>query len=112
MNDIDHTYWYLTRASGFVAYLLLFGSVAVGLSLTGGVLERWIRRFRIYDFHRFLSLVTLMFTTFHVFIVLPDAFFSFSILELLIPFASPYDPPYMALGAFGLYLMALVVLSF
>ena len=112
MTDIDHTYWYLTRASGLVAYLLLFLSVTLGLTMTGDVLERWLRRHRVYDLHRFLSLITLGVVLFHALIVLGDGYFRFSLPELLLPFASPYRPLYMALGVFGLYLTALIVVSF
>ncbi len=112
MNETEHTFWYLTRASGIVAYLLLFVAVMLGLSLTGGVLERWLRRYRVYDFHRFLSLITLGVTAFHVLIVLPDGFIGFSVAELLVPFASPYRPLYMALGTFAFYVVALVIVSF
>ena len=112
MTEIDHTYWYLTRASGFVAFLLLTASVVFGLSMTGGLLERWVRRYRIYDFHRFLSLITLCVTLFHVFIVLPDEFIGFSLDELLLPFVSPFEPLFMALGIFSLYLTAFIIASF
>jgi predicted ferric reductase len=112
MNDIDHTYWYLTRASGFVAYLLLFASVTLGLSMTGDVVERWLRRYRVYDLHRFLSLFTLLVTAFHVLIVLPDEFIAFSPIELLVPFASPYEPLFIALGGFSLYLTGFIVATF
>jgi predicted ferric reductase len=120
VEDIDHTYWYLTRASGLVAYLLMFATVALGLLLTSGLIERpasaWLReafrRYRVYDLHRFLSIFTLVLTAFHVFIVLPDAFIRFTVWELLVPFASPYRPLFMALGAFALYLAAIVVASF
>jgi predicted ferric reductase len=109
---VDHTYWYLCRASGLVAYLLLFACVTLGLTMTGSVLDRWLQRFRVYDLHRFLSLITLGVTLFHVFIVLGDDYIAFSIGELLVPFASPYEPLYMALGAFGLYLTSVIVISF
>ena len=112
MNDIDHTYWYLTRASGIVAYLMLFTSVTLGLSMTGDVLERWVRRFRIYDIHRFLSLLTLMVLAVHVLVVLPDRYFSFSIWELIIPAASPYEPLFMTLGVLSLYLTVVIVATF
>jgi predicted ferric reductase len=48
----------------------------------------------------------------HTFIVLPDRYIGFSVWELLVPFASPYRPDYMALGTLALYTMALVVVSF
>ncbi len=110
MDGVDHTFWYLTRASGFVAYLLLFGSVALGLLLTGG--SPGLKRYDVYDLHRFLAILTLAVTLFHLFIVLPDAYIGFSLSELLIPFASPYRPVYMALGLLSFYLMLLAVASF
>ena len=110
MDGGDQTFWYLTRASGLVAYLLLFGSVSLGLALTGG--SAGLRRYDIYDLHRFIALVTLAVTGFHLLIVLPDAYISFTLPELLVPFASPYRPVYMALGVLGFYLMVLVLASF
>jgi predicted ferric reductase len=80
--------------------------------MTGSVLDRWLQRFRLYDLHRFLSLFTLGVTLFHVFIVLGDDYIGFTAVELLIPFASPYEPLYLALGVFGLCLTALIVASF
>ncbi len=109
---IDHTYWYLNRAAGLVAYLLLFAAVFLGLSMTGGVLERFLRRYRVYDFHRFVSLLALGATVFHVMIVLPDRFIRFGVLDLVVPFVSPYKPLYTAMGIFGLYLMAVIVGAF
>jgi predicted ferric reductase len=108
----DHTYWYLTRAAGFVAYLLLFSSAVLGLVMTSDLTGRWYRRFQAYDVHRFLSLLTLGFVVFHVFIVLPDRYIGFSLVELLVPFASPYRPEFMALGILALALLLLVVGSF
>jgi predicted ferric reductase len=112
LTDIDHTYWYLTRSSGFVAYLMLFVAVTLGLTMTGDVLDRWLRRYRIYDIHRFLSLMTLIVIVFHALIVLPDWYFSFSVAQLLLPFASPYRPLYMTLGLASLYLTAFIVATF
>jgi predicted ferric reductase len=112
VSDVDHTWWYLTRATGLVAYLLLFASVTLGLLLTGDLLSRWLQRFRIYDLHRFLALVTLGLTAVHMFIVLPDEYLHFSVVELLVPFASPYRPTYMGLGAFAFYVMVVVIGAF
>jgi len=109
---VDHTFWYLTRASGFVAYLLLFASLVLGLTMTGDVASRWLKRYQVYDLHRFLSLFTLGFSVFHTLIVLPDRYIAFSIVELLVPFASPYRPEFMALGIAALALLGLVVGSF
>ena len=109
--EVDHTFWYLTRAAGFVAYLLLFSAISLGLLLTGGLPGR-LQRFQTYDLHRFLALLALAVTLFHVLIVLPDRFIGFTVAELLLPFASPYEPLYMYLGVFSLYLLVIVIGSF
>ena len=41
--DGSTSFWYLSRASGFVAYLLLWGSVVWGLLLSTGTGRRWMR---------------------------------------------------------------------
>jgi sulfoxide reductase heme-binding subunit YedZ len=112
MTEIDHTYWYLNRAGGIVAYFLLFVALSLGLSLTGGALERFLRRYRVYDFHRFVSLLALGASLLHVFIVLPDRYASFGLADLLLPFASSYRPAYMALGILSLYLIGVIILAF
>lgn len=108
----EHAFWYMTRSAGFVAYLLLFTSVVLGLTMTTGFVQRLVPRYRVYDLHRFLSLLTLSVTVFHVLIVLPDGFIGFSLRELLVPFASPYEPFFMGLGVFSLYFMAIVIGAF
>jgi predicted ferric reductase len=112
MSEIDHTYWYLSRALGMVAYLMLFAGVVLGLLMTGSVTDRWIGRNRIYDLHRFLSLLTLIVIGVHALIVLPDTYFSFSLVELLVPLASPYRPELMAAGVLSLYLTGAIIATF
>ena len=112
MSEVDHTWWYLNRASGIVAYMLLFGCVFLGLSMTGGFVERVVRRFRVYDLHRFVALLALSVSIFHVAIVLPDRYIGFSAVDLTVPFASPYEPLFTALGIFSLYLLAVIVGAF
>jgi predicted ferric reductase len=110
--DATHTYWNLTRATGFVAYLLLFASVALGLLMTTDLFPRRLERFRVFDLHRFIAILSLALSVFHALIVLPDAFIGFTLPELLVPFASPYRATWMALGTLSLYLSVIVIGSF
>jgi predicted ferric reductase len=110
--DATHTYWYLTRAAGIVAYLLLFASVALGLVMTTDLLPRRLERFRVFDLHRFVAVLALVVTVIHALIVLPDAYIGFTPKELFVPFASPYRATWMAFGAIALYLSLAVVASF
>ena len=108
----DHTFWFLTRAAGLTAYVLLFATVVLGLTMTGGLVGRLFRRYHAYDLHRFVSLLALGMVSFHVVIVLPDAYFRFNLAQLLVPFASPYRPLFLALGLGSLYTMGVIVVTF
>lgn len=112
MTEIDHTYWYLARAAGLLGYLMLFCSVSLGLSLTSRAAEGRIERFRVYDLHRFFTLLTPPVLLLHVILLLADDYFRFSPWQLLVPFASPYRPLFTALGTLGLYLGLIIVASF
>ena len=111
MMDGEHAFWYLTRATGLVSFVLLTASVSLGLVMTGKLSGR-LRRNATYDVHRFVALLTLILTVVHTFIVLPDAFVGFSLWELLVPFASPYEPTYMGVGTLALYLMVVTIATF
>lgn len=109
---MNHEYWYLSRAAGFAAYGLLFSSVALGLLTRTRLLERALRRNRTFDLHRFVSLLAVVFTLFHVYILLGDGFFSFSVWQLSFPFISPYRMWAMTAGVAATYLLVIVVASF
>ncbi|MBI5288368.1 MAG: ferric reductase-like transmembrane domain-containing protein [Chloroflexi bacterium] len=108
---MTHEFWYMSRAAGFTAYGLLFVSTALGIVIGTRLMGRLARN-TTYDIHRFASILALVFTTFHVFILLGDAYFHYSIWQLLVPFLSPYRGWQTAAGVFGLYLLIIVVASF
>jgi predicted ferric reductase len=109
---MNHEFWYLSRAAGFVAYLLLFISVVLGMATGTRLLERFVRRNIVFDLHRFTTLLALAFTLFHVYILLGDGYFSFNVWELSLPFRSPYRTWQTAVGVFALYALVLVTVSF
>lgn len=109
---MNHEFWYLSRAAGFTAYLLLFVSVALGISMGTRLVERFVRRNVVFDLHRFTTLLALTFTLFHVYILLLDGYFQFNVWELSIPFLSPYRTWETAVGVFALYALALLIVSF
>lgn len=104
--------WYLTRAFGMAAYLLLFVTVALGISIRTKGLDRLLARWRVNDLHTFLALLAALFVVVHVAALLADAFVGFSVVEVLVPFASPYVPVWTGLGIITTYVMALVLVSF
>lgn len=103
--------WYLTRASGLVAYALLFGSVAVGLLQSLGMLQGVTSPVANVDVHEHLSLGALYATVFHAVILLWDRYVPFTLAEVLVPFASDFEPAAVSLGILALYAMLLVIVS-
>ncbi|HLZ70323.1 MAG TPA: ferric reductase-like transmembrane domain-containing protein [Dehalococcoidia bacterium] len=104
--------WYLSRATGLVAYLLLFVTVALGLAIRTKAFDRLVARWRVTDLHGFLSLLAMLFVVVHVAALLGDTFIGFSAVQLLVPFASPYAAAWTAAGQIAAYLLLLLLLSF
>lgn len=106
-------YWYLTRATGAVALVLLTVSVVLGIlgSLRFSVAPRW-PRFAIDTLHRDTSLLAIAFVVLHVITTVLDGFAPISLLDGVIPFRSPYRTLWLGLGTVSFDLMiALVVTS-
>ena len=106
------SFWYLSRASGFVAYLLLWGSVTWGLLLSTGTGRRWMRPPQLLDAHQFLSGLGVGFASFHGLVLMGDRYVSFPLRAVILPFAGSYEPLLVALGQLAAWLSFLLIASF
>jgi DMSO/TMAO reductase YedYZ heme-binding membrane subunit len=104
--------WNLSRAAAFMAYLLLWWSMLLGLSITNRLARLWPGGPTAGELHEQAGLLGLGFTAIHGLALLGDQYISFTLPQLLIPFASSYAPLWVGLGQIGLILMALVTSSF
>ncbi len=102
--------WYFARSAGIVAYLLLSGSVIVGLLMSGRVSLTW-PRFAVEELHRFLAILTGVFIVLHGGSLLLDRVVPISFGQMLVPFSSPYRPFAVGLGTTAAELMAAVGLT-
>lgn len=106
-------YWYLTRATGVVSLVLLTAVVVLGLlgPMRLAPNPRW-PRFAIESLHRDLSLTAVALIVIHVITTVLDGFAPITLLDAVIPFASPYRPLWLGLGAVAFDLiLALVITS-
>jgi predicted ferric reductase len=103
--------WYVARAGGIVAWALAAGSVIWGLALSTHVLGTKPRPAWLYDLHRFLGGLALIFTGIHVLAVLFDSYVHFSLANVLIPFTGSWHPAAVAWGVVALYLLLAVELT-
>jgi predicted ferric reductase len=109
----EHSAWYLSRASAFVAYMLLWWSMVLGLSITNRLARVWPGGPTAGDLHEHASLLGLGFGLLHALVLLGDTYIGYTLPQILIPFlGASYRPLWVGLGQVGLYLTALVTFSF
>ena len=103
--------WYLARAAGITAYLLLSGVVLLGLTMASKKpLRRW-PRFALEDVHRFGGLLVGSFVALHVITVAVDAWLPFTLTSLIVPFTSRYRPLWVGLGVAAAELLVALAVS-
>ena len=105
-------YWYLARATGAVSMVLLTASVVLGVVGTVRYsAPRW-PRFAIDSLHRDISLLVIVLLVVHIVTSVLDGFAPIRLTDAVIPFATPYRPLWMGLGALSFdLLIALVITS-
>jgi predicted ferric reductase len=114
LTGIDpKAYWFLSRATAFVAMVLLWISMALGLGITNKLAHIWPGGPTAFAVHEYTSVLGLAFVLFHALFLLGDHYTNFSLLQLLVPFsAQAYQPFWVGLGQTGFYLSLIVTLSF
>lgn len=90
--------WYVARAGGMLAFLLLTATVAVGLAMSGKAHGKRWPRFAVEDVHRFLGILTGAFVVVHGGALLLDRVVPISLPQLLVPGTDSYRPLPVALG--------------
>lgn len=103
--------WYITRASGLVAWVLLVVAAVWGLLLASRVLERRPSSAWLLDMHRHLGWLTLVLTGVHVIALWLDDFVEFTVVELVVPFASDFEKGAVSLGVISVQLLVIVQLT-
>jgi predicted ferric reductase len=106
-------FWYLSRATAFIAMGLLWASMMLGMGITNKMARLWPGAPAAFALHEYISLLGLGFAAFHGLILLGDHYSNFSLLQILIPFATwNYSPFWVGLGQLGFYAWVLLVVSF
>lgn len=106
-------YWFLSRASAYVALTLLWLSMALGLTITNKMARVWPGVPPTFAIHEYVSLLGIGFSIFHAFVLLGDAYIKFTFLQLLLPFTTQgYKPLFVGIGQVVLYVWMLIALTF
>ncbi len=113
LGDSPKAYWYLSRMSAMVAFVLLWLSMSFGVIITNKLARLWPGGPTAFDLHQYTSLLGLAFGLFHALILMGDKYINYTLAQILIPFNSVgYKPEWVGLGQIAFYLMIIVSFSF
>lgn len=104
----EQAWWYLTRASGIVAWVLLTAAVLFGLIFRTKVGAAPAKPPWWLDLHRFLGGLATVFTGVHLATLVADSYARFTVVDLVVPGASDWEPGSVAYGVIALWLLAAV----
>jgi predicted ferric reductase len=110
--DSQQVWWYVTRSAGILAYLLLWLSTVWGLAVPSRIIQPVLEPGYIFDFHQFISLLSIGFALLHILVLTLDRYLPYSTLQILIPFLSPYRPLWVGIGVISFYIILLVTVTF
>lgn len=102
--------WYMIRATGTVAYLLLYLSVIIGLYSQVQKMRKQKVTITLH-FHETLSNWAFFMVCGHLGFLLIDSYISFKWAEVLIPFNTTYKPLPMAMGIISLYFLLMTIVT-
>jgi predicted ferric reductase len=103
--------WYANRATGAVSLVLFTVVVLLGIAVRLRGRLPGLPRFGTVQLHRALSLSATVFLALHITAAVVDSHVSISLLDVLVPFASTYQPLWLGLGTVALDLMVAVLIT-
>src|SRR6266516_845355 len=103
--------WYASRATGVVSLLLLSLVVMLGILVNRQGRLSGLPAFAVTGLHRSPPLLSVLFIAGHVATAVHDPYVSIGLAAAVIPFASPYEPFWLGLGAVSLDLIAALILA-
>jgi len=112
----EHSFWYLSRASGLVAWVVLAVTCLWGILLITRMLKPADRPAWLLDLHRYLGVLSILTTVAHVALLLGDDWMAPTWQELVVPGGlKPTTEARMAPGAgaamnWGIYAMYLMII--
>ena len=98
-------WWWLSRSSGIIAWLVVAAAVVWGLLASTKMIRRRGMPAWILDLHRYLGTLTIVFVAVHVGAIWADSFVKFGPRQLFVPFASTWRPHAVAWGIVSTYML-------
>lgn len=112
----DKLWWFVSRSAGMVAWAVCTASILWGLALSTRLIRRRGAPAWLLDLHRFLGVLSIVFTAIHLAALYIHAKvefkeFPFGLPELFLLWESTYKPGPVAWGIVAFYLLVAVQVS-
>ncbi len=107
----EQLWWWVSRATGIVALVCMAASVVWGLLLHSRFLGSTATASSLNDLHRWLAGLTVASTLAHMGALVADSFVTFTVVDLIVPFASEWQPGPVAWGIASFWLLAAVQIT-
>lgn len=104
-------WWYLSRATGLVAWALAVASILLGLALATRALGKQVKAPWMLSLHRWTGGLTVLFTLGHVGAIVGDSWVHFGTADVLVPFATDWKPAPVAGGIVAMWMLVAIQLS-
>ena len=101
-------WWWLSRASGIVAWVVVSAAVVWGLLASTKMIRRRGMPAWILDLHRYLGTLTIVFVAIHIGSIWADSFVKFTPRQLFVPLAATWRPHAVAWGIVSTYLLVAI----
>ena len=111
-GEAPKAFWYLSRGSAIIAYLLLWLSMMLGTGITNKLGSLWPGLPSTIEMHEYVSILGLAFGLFHGLFLLGDQFIGFNLAQILVPFTASYQTLAVGLGQTAFYIWILLDVSF
>jgi methionine sulfoxide reductase heme-binding subunit len=103
--------WYVTRASGIVALVLLTVTMVLGLTTTARSRTRNWPGFAHQELHRRVAMISMVFLAIHVLTSILDTYVDIGWASILVPFTSSYSRFWVGMGTVAVDFLAAVFVS-
>lgn len=106
--------WYVSRASGLLAFVFLWLTIFLGLAIRNPLLKKIIEPIYSFDFHAFTAVAAVFWALVHGTSLLFDKFIGFGMKDVAIPYFSQVtfvNTNYLALGIIAFYAMVIMTVT-
>ncbi|MDP9027682.1 MAG: 2Fe-2S iron-sulfur cluster-binding protein [Actinomycetota bacterium] len=107
MND-PHIWWYVTRSSAIIAWILMTLAVVWGIVLSTRIFRKVDNPGWLQDLHRYFGGLSLVMIGVHIVSLMLDGWLHFTPMQALVPFQASYRTIPVAMGIGAFYLLVIV----